>query len=133
MPRAPNRACRTAGTRPPRRAGSATCGYGCGTAAPTPTRSISSPWPPSVGQRRVGQLALVQVHRVRGVLGGLRVMGDHDDGLAMLPVELLQQAEDLLGGLAVEVAGRFVADQEGRVGDDRPGDCPALLLAAGTL
>jgi len=32
--------------------------------------------------------------------------------------------------LAVEVAGRFVADQEGRVGDDRAGDRHALLLAA---
>ncbi|KAG1174428.1 hypothetical protein G6F35_016658 [Rhizopus arrhizus] len=94
-------------------------------------KSISSRWPPSVGQRGVGQLALVQVHGVRGVLGRLRVMGDHDDGLAVLAVELLQQAQDLFGGLAVEVAGGFVADQEGGVGDDRAGNRHALLLAAG--
>ena len=66
-------------------------------------------------------------------LGGLRVVGDHDDGLAVLAVELLQQAEDLLGGLAVEVAGRLVADQQRRIGDDRAGDGDALLLAAGQL
>ncbi|KAG1081628.1 hypothetical protein G6F40_015417 [Rhizopus arrhizus] len=58
-------------------------------------------------------------------------MGDHDDGLAVLAVELLQQAQDLFGGLAVEVAGGFVADQEGGVGDDRAGNRHALLLAAG--
>ena len=60
-------------------------------------------------------------------------MRDHDDGLAVLAVQLLQQAEHLLGGLAVEVAGRLVADQQRRVGDDRAGDRDALLLAAGQL
>src|SRR5688572_23613989 len=58
------------------------------------------------------QRALVQVQRVARVLGGLRVVGDHDDGLAMLAVEYLQQAQDLLGGLTIEVAGGLVADQQ---------------------
>ena len=44
-----------------------------------------------------------------------------------------KQAQDLLGGGAVEVAGRLVADQQGRVGDQRAGDRDALLLAAGEL
>ncbi len=48
-------------------------------------------------------------------------------------IELLQQAQDLFGVVAVEIAGGFVADQEGRVGDDRAGDRHALLLAAGQL
>jgi hypothetical protein len=39
-------------------------------------------------------------------------VGDHHDGLAELAVELLQQAQDLVGGLAVEVAGGLVADQQ---------------------
>src|SRR5690606_23416925 len=51
------------------------------------------------------QHALVQVQGVRCVVGGLGVMGDHDDGLAVLAVELLQQAEDLFRRLPVQVAG----------------------------
>src|SRR5690606_12940675 len=84
---------------------------------------------------RVGGLldqhALVPVQRVRRVFGGPGIVGDHHDGLAVLAVELLQQAQDLLGGLAVQVAGGLVADQQGRVGDDRAGDRHPLLLAAG--
>ena len=74
---------------------------------------------------------LVQMQGVAGVFGGLRVMGDHHDGLAVLAVERLQQAQDLLGRLPVQVAGGLVADQQGRVGDDGAGDGHALLLAAG--
>src|SRR5690606_13059129 len=74
------------------------------------------------------QRALVEVQGVGGVLGGLRVVGDHHDGLAVLAVERLQQPQDLFGRLAVEVAGGLVADQQGRVGHDRAGDGHALLL-----
>src|SRR5690606_9778028 len=49
---------------------------------------------------------------------------------AVFAVELLQQAQDLLGRLPVEVAGRLVADQQRRVGDDGARDRHALLLAA---
>src|SRR5574337_1475037 len=73
--------------------------------------------------------SLVQVQGVRGVLGGLGIVGDHHDGLAVLAVEFLQQSQDFLGRLAVEVAGRFVADQQGRVGHDGARDRDALLLA----
>src|SRR5690606_16340262 len=67
----------------------------------------------SASSGRVGlldQRALVQVQGVAGVLGGLRVVRDHHDGLAVLAVEHLQQREDLLGRLAVQVAGGLVAD-----------------------
>ena len=50
----------------------------------------------------------------RARAGGVRVVGDHDDGLAVLAVERLQQVEDLVAGLAVEVAGRLVAEQQRR-------------------
>ena len=60
-------------------------------------------------------------------------MRDHDDRLLELAVELLEQVEDLAGGGAVEVAGRLVGDEQVGVGDDRPGDRDALLLAAGEL
>ena len=66
-------------------------------------------------------------------LGRVRIVRDHDDGLAVLAVERLQQVEDLVAGLAVEVAGRLVAEQQRRVGDDGARDADALLLAAGEL
>ena len=48
-------------------------------------------------------------------------------------VELLEQVEDLVGALAVEIAGRLVGDDDLRVGDDGARDRHALLLAAGEL
>ena len=39
----------------------------------------------------------------------------------------------LLGALPVEVAGRFVAEEERGIGHDRPCDCHPLLLPAGEL
>ena len=66
-------------------------------------------------------------------VGRVRVVRDHDDRLAVLAVERLQQVEDLVAGLAIEVAGRLVAEQQRRVGDDRARDADALLLAAGEL
>ena len=63
----------------------------------------------------------------------MRIVRHHDDRLAVLAVERLQQVEDLVAGLAVEVAGRLVAEQQRRVGDDGAGDADALLLAAREL
>ena len=60
-------------------------------------------------------------------------MSDHDDRLAELAVEQAEQPQDLVGALAVEVAGRLVGDDQVGVGDDRPGDRDALLLTAGEL
>src|SRR3546814_717422 len=85
---------------------------------------------PSVrGRGRVGQLALVEVDGVGRVFGGLGIVGHHHDGLAVLAVELLKQAQDLLGRVPVQVAGGLVADQEGRGGDDRARDRDAVLPA----
>ena len=81
----------------------------------------------------VDQRALLEVQRPLRPRGGVRVVRDHDDRLAVLAVERLQQVEDLVAGLAIEVAGRLVAQQQRRVGDDRAGDADALLLAAGEL
>mmetsp|Transcript_67299 Transcript_67299/g.186139 ORF Transcript_67299/g.186139 Transcript_67299/m.186139 type:complete len:242 (-) Transcript_67299:1016-1741(-) len=51
----------------------------------------------------------------------------------MLAVEGLQQGQHVLGGLAVQVTGGLVADQQHRVADDGPRDGHPLLLAAGQL
>ena len=82
---------------------------------------------------RLHQHALLEVQRPPGALGGVRIVRDHDDGLAVLAVERLQQVEDLVAGLAIEIAGRLVAEQQRRIGDDRARDADALLLAAREL
>ena len=69
---------------------------------------------------------------MRHVLDGL-VVGDHEHGGAVLLVDALQQDEDVFGGLGVERAGGFVAQQELGVFDERAGDGHALLLTAGKL
>ena len=63
----------------------------------------------------------------------LGIVRDHDDRLAELAVEPVEQVEDLLRRRAVEVAGRLVGDDDRRVGDQRPRDRDALLLPAGEL
>ena len=64
--------------------------------------------------------------------GDLGVVGDEDDRPAGV-VELVEQRHDLGAGMAVEVAGRLVGQDQRGFGDDRPGDGDALLLAAGQL
>jgi hypothetical protein len=61
------------------------------------------------------------------------IVGDHDDGLAVLFVQRLQQVEDFVAGLAIQVAGGFVAEQQRGIGDDGARDADALLLAARQL
>jgi hypothetical protein len=59
-------------------------------------------------------------------------VGDEDDGLAGL-VELLEDAHDLFRRARVEVAGRLVGEDDGRIGDQGAGDRHPLLLAPGEL
>ena len=60
-------------------------------------------------------------------------MGDDDDGDAEFGIEVVQELHDFPGGFRVEVAGGFVGEKGIRVGDNRPGDGDALLLAAREL
>ena len=48
-------------------------------------------------------------------------------------IERVKQVEDFIARLAVEIAGRLVAQQDARIGDDRARDADALFLAAGQL
>jgi hypothetical protein len=68
-----------------------------------------------------------------GARGGAGVVGDHDGGLAVEVDGVAQQVEDQRARVGVEVAGRLVGEQHGGLGDERPGDRHALLLAAGQL
>jgi hypothetical protein len=57
-------------------------------------------------------------------------MGDHDDALAMLAIQHLQEMQHVVGGFAVQIAGGFVADQKRRIGDQRASDGDPLRLTA---
>ena len=60
-------------------------------------------------------------------------MGHDDEGRLAARVEIEEQRGDGVGRCAVEVAGRFVAEQQERIANQRAGDRGALLLAAGEL
>ncbi len=60
------------------------------------------------------------------------VVGDEDDS-APLGMNGGEQFEDLDAGGGVELAGRFVGQQQLGVVDQRPGQRHPLLLAAGEL
>ena len=64
--------------------------------------------------------------------GDVELMGDHDDGHAVV-VELLEHAHDLDAGARIQVAGGLVGEEERRLVDEGAGDGDALLLAAGEL
>ena len=68
-----------------------------------------------------------------GVMSHAGIVGDENDGDAVVPVELLEHLEDLLARVGIEVPCRLVREEHlGKV-DERPGDCDALLLSAGEL
>jgi hypothetical protein len=77
--------------------------------------------------------AFLQMQEPLGALGGMRVVRHHNDGFVQVLAQHSEQVENLRRRLRVEVAGRFVGDDQRRVGDDRPGDADPLLLAAGQL
>ncbi len=77
-------------------------------------------------------LAVVEGDAALRERGHLRVVRDHDDGVALAWRSVRRSATMRLVGL-VEVAGGLVGEQDGRVVDEGAGDADALLLAAGKL
>src|ERR1700722_13650636 len=65
--------------------------------------------------------------------GSPRVVRDHDDGLAKFRHRLTEKAEQVRGGIGVQVAGGLIGEDEVRPVDQRAGTRNALLLAAGKL
>src|SRR5919197_1327489 len=63
----------------------------------------------------------------------VRVVGDHDRGLAEAVDEVAHEREDLGAGGRVEVAGRLVGEHDRRPRGEGAGDGHALLLPAGHL
>src|SRR5690625_2894440 len=66
------------------------------------------------------------------LLGDLRFVGDYYDRRA-LAVQLVEEPHYLLAGTGVEVAGRFVGEEQRRVHGEGAGDGYPLPLAAGEL
>src|SRR5262245_4180590 len=87
------------------------------------------------GRRRgvEDQLPLLQVQYPLGPGRRLRVVRNHDDRLLDLPGQHFHHGQDFVRALRVEVAGRLVGDDQGRVSDDGPGNADPLLLPAGEL
>ncbi len=51
-------------------------------------------------------------------------MRDHNHGQIMFAVQFLQQMINIFGGAPVEIAGRFIGQQQARPHDSRPGRWP---------
>ena len=66
-------------------------------------------------------------------LGEAEVVGDDDDGGAVLLVDLEEEVVHRVAGLGVEVAGGLVGEEELGREDQGAGEGDALLLAAGEL
>jgi len=72
------------------------------------------------------------MHGAIGVASEARVVRDHADRRAR-GVELAEEVHHGVAVLGVEVAGRLVREEDGRLAGQRAGDGDALLLAAGEL
>ena len=59
-----------------------------------------------------------------------RIVRHQDDRLAQAGLQHLQKVENLLGRVAVQIAGRLVGHDQRGIGDQRPGNANALLFAA---
>ena len=86
--------------------------------------------PPQTGR---GNLAIAQMNNAVTTLGQCRVMGDQQQSRAALGMQREQQIDHLLAGLAIEIAGRLVGQQQRRLRRESAGDGDALLLAARKL
>ena len=74
--------------------------------------------------------AISHVNRSSGVSCGFLIMGDHENSLAKLLIEPTQEFQDRRCILAVEIAGRFVSQQDCRIVDKSPCYGYTLLLTS---
>ena len=77
--------------------------------------------------------AVAQLDDVVGHVADGLVVRDHDDGVAVLFVDVFDQLQDLLGRGIVQRAGWLVAEEDVRILHDGAADGHALLLATGEL
>src|SRR5205823_203075 len=63
--------------------------------------------------RFAAELAFVEMKGARSTGGGVGIVCDHDNRLAVLPIESLQQIENFIPGFSIQISGRLVAEQQG--------------------
>ena len=80
-----------------------------------------------------GQLAVAQEDHAIGSRRSRGIVGDHDDRMPLLLVELAEDAQHLAARLRVEIAGRLVREHELGREKQGAGDRDPLLLAAAEL
>ena len=74
--------------------------------------------------------SLVQVKRCLSFFGGHRVVRNHQDCLVIFGAEAVKELKYFISTLAVEVAGRLVAEQVRRICNNRSSYGDALFLSA---
>ena len=83
-----------------------------GRSIPLPSGSIES----SMHGFGFHEFPLVEVDHARCRRSAVGVVGDHDDGLGKILVELLQKRKHIAGAGGVEVAGGFIGQNNIRIG-----------------
>jgi hypothetical protein len=78
-------------------------------------------------------LAVTHVNDLVSVLGGFRIVRDHQNGLAEFAIGLAQHTEHDRRVLGIQVAGGFVGEDERRLIHESAGQGDTLLLAARKL
>ena len=73
---------------------------------------------------------IFDVNDAMGVLRDVVLVGYEDNGIS-LSVETVKQGHDVIAGLRVEVASRFVGKNDGGLVHQRPGNRHSLPLSAG--
>ena len=65
---------------------------------------------------------------VCGKTGSVGIVGYHYDGLLQFAVERRQNVKDFFSGARIEIAGRFVCENQIRISHNCTGDSHALFL-----
>ena len=72
---------------------------------------------------------ILEAYHAVGQLGKLQIVGDHHQCLVKDIHGHLQKSRHILAGLDVKAPRRFVGQNDGGPGDQRPGNGGALLAA----
>src|SRR5512132_3086543 len=78
----------------------------------------------------IKQDALLQMSLMRGKTCCVWIVGNHNNCLLQFAVERRQYVKDLFSGARVEIAGRFVGENQIRISNDCPGNGNTLLLSS---
>ena len=75
-------------------------------------------------------VSITHLHDARRGTRQRLFVGDQDDSFPSA-IQFAKQIDDVFTGLSIEIAGRFVCEQDGRIVYERARDGDTLLLTAG--